>query len=75
LFGEFSAFEQEACNLTSAATNMARGVKEGRKEMCIFQKSMDVRVVLVAGVLKSHGDVCLQKSVEVRVELAERESF
>ncbi len=54
---------------------MATGVKEGRKEMCIFQKSMDVRVVLVVGVLKSDGDVCLQKSVEVRVELAERESF
>lgn len=60
--------------MTSAAT-MATGVKEGRKEMCIFQKSMDVRVVLVVGVLKSDGDVCLQKSVEVRVELAERESF
>jgi hypothetical protein len=33
--------------------------EEGRKEMCVLKRSMDVRATLVIGAIKGNGDVCL----------------
>jgi hypothetical protein len=49
--------------------------EEKRKEMCVLQRSMDVRATLAIGALKGNGDVCLLKSMEVRVALVEHYGF
>jgi hypothetical protein len=72
LFGEFSAFEQGACNLTSVATNMARGVKEGDVR---FAKEHGCEGGVSGRSVEKRWNVCLQKNMEVKMELVECENF